>query len=54
MDVVETTRRGDEAITIHACDSHEQVGTGSHVLLAIQLAIAVVTPGEIQYPVTQV
>ncbi len=35
-------------------DLREQLGTVSHILLAIQVAVAVVTPGEIQYPLSQV
>ena len=41
-----------KTVTIH--DLPVQVGTGSHILLAIQVAIAVMSPSEIRYPGEQV
>ncbi len=38
----------------HHNNIREQVGRGPHVPLAIQVAIAVVTPVETSYPLTQV
>ncbi len=36
------------------CILHEQVGRGSQFPLAIQVAVAVVTPVETSYPLSQV
>ncbi len=41
-----------DKLIIH--DLPVQVSTGSHILLAIQVAVAMVTPVETSYPVTQV
>ncbi len=40
--------------TLISHDLPEQVGSGPQVLSALQIAVAVVTPVEIWYPVTQV
>ncbi len=42
----------DDMDNLH--DLREQVGRGSHTPLAIQVAVAVMTPVETSYPLTQV